>query len=127
MIQKHITLLAHCGGCLQQIFKGYTFIKLKNIAVMPEANKAILSLFPQDLKCKDCEHQQIEKSYRYSHEHKFITKTSESEKQLERLKAQIAATYDGNSNISLSERLEIREVLQFQAQQVNTILNINPN
>ena len=128
MIRKHLTLKAHCGSCLSLIFKASMFIDIKKIESLSKANNAIEDHFPKDIKCKACEIQKIERSYFYYHEHKFETpKPTATQKQLDRIKAQIAATYDDNSNISLKERLELRQVLQAQFQQIKNVNTMNLN
>lgn len=128
MITKHITLYAHCGSCLNVIYKEVFVVQLKAIGLISNYNDKIEAQFPKNLHCKACEIQQIERSYRFYHDHKFeIPPPTATQSQLARLKAQIAATYDDTSNTPLTERVQIRQTLQAQYAQIQNINHLNLN
>lgn len=124
MIQKHITLRAYCGSCLNLVFKQVYLLRVKKVEHIPKANNLIEGLFPAGLKCKDCDTCKIDLSYSYYHDHKF-TAPAETKAQIERCKAQIAATYDTNSDIPHTERVILRESFQKHYQALLDANNIS--
>lgn len=113
MITKHITLKAHCNSCLDVLFTKPVKIEVPNIKDIEKINDVLLSIFPKNLKCQECEEHGIDYSYSFTHQHKFPPQVNQDEL-IDRAKAQIAATFDYNNDMPHKDREILREAWQKQ-------------
>lgn len=123
---KAITLKMHCATCSSLLYNKPTVVIITGVNIIPFVNKAVSKLFPDMHNCKRCGSNKLDKSYTYVHHEKIQTDNLEShEKEINRCKAQIAATWDENSDIYQSEREIIRECFQKRLQQLLNLQNIS--
>lgn len=113
MITKHITLKAHCNNCLELLFTKPVKIEVPKLDHIQLTHKILLGIFPENLKCEECEVHGIDYSYSFAHTHRFEPHVNR-ETLIERAKAQIAATYDYNNDIPHNDREILREAWQKQ-------------
>lgn len=130
MMHKHLTLKAHCAGCLEIVFKQVYVVKIKTLESFKKAHPTILKQFPETITCTACNSNQVLRSYAFMHEHQFTKEDAVKRKQdIDRCKAQIAATMDYNNDISPADRPILCEAFQKQLASLlapNNILSNRP-
>lgn len=116
---KNFTIKATCGNCGHPIINKSALVNLDIIESTKALQDELKSLFPEDIKCRCGNSNNIVRSYSYWHEHRFDTFTHDDvNKEIERAKAQIAATYDTNNDMSKQDREAVREAFQNQLLQL---------
>lgn len=126
---KHVTYKSHCSHCQHVVYtKSFVIEVLVPGLQQRLIENALKALVPSINSCYRCGCETINNTYSFINHKQVETKTINSSVEIERCKEQIAATYNHNSDMPLKDRLEVREILQEQLQQLlhhqelNTIL-----